>query len=138
MPFWYFFPVPQIPSEVAHQSNQVELIKYRAKEGSKVVKGMPIALVENWWAVFQLSANGPGIPKKTFFDPGTSITVGDPIAIIGADAEAVPYAQSYAVLEIVKMKRERNLHGKGLPVRSDSRGHIPRTPASSTGRCNTF
>jgi pyruvate/2-oxoglutarate dehydrogenase complex dihydrolipoamide acyltransferase (E2) component len=107
MPFWYFFPVPPIPPEVAHQSNQVELIKYLAKEGSKVDKGMPIAMVENWWAVFQLRANGPGILKKTFFDPGTSIAVGDPIAIIGADGEAIPYGQSYAVLEVVKMKREK-------------------------------
>jgi len=107
MPFWYFFPVPQIPPEVAHQSNQVELVKYLANEGDKVDKGMPIALVENWWAIFRLSANGPGILKKTFFDPGTSITVGDPIAIIAADGEDIPYGQSHSVLEVVKMKREK-------------------------------
>jgi pyruvate dehydrogenase E2 component (dihydrolipoamide acetyltransferase) len=94
MPFWYFFPVPQIPPEVAHQSNLVELVKYLAREGSKVDKVVPIALVENWLAVFQLRANGPAILKKTFFDPGTSITVGDPIAIIGPDGEAIPYDQS--------------------------------------------
>jgi len=109
MPFWYFFPVPQIPPEVAHQSNQVELVKYQAKEGSKIEKGTPIALVENWWAVFQLRANSPGVLKKTFFDPGTSIKVGDPIAIIGADGENLPYGQNYAVLEIVKTKREKPL-----------------------------
>jgi pyruvate/2-oxoglutarate dehydrogenase complex dihydrolipoamide acyltransferase (E2) component len=109
MPFWYFFPVPQIPPEVAHQSNQVELVKYQAKEGSKIEKGTPIALVENWWAVFQLRANGPGVLKRTFFDPGTSIRVGDPIAIIGADGENLPYGQNYAVLEIVKTKREKPL-----------------------------
>lgn len=107
MPFWYFFPVPPIPAEVAHQSNQVELIKYLAKERSNVKKGTPIALVENWWAVFQLSANGQGVLKKTFFDPGTSIKVGDPIAIIGADGESIPYGQSYVVLEIVKTKRQK-------------------------------
>ena len=107
MPFWYFLPVPQIPPEVAHQSNQVELVKYLAKEGSKVERGTPIALVENWWAIFQLMANGQGILKKTFFDPGTSVSVGDPIAIIGADGEDIPYGQSYAVLEVVKMKREK-------------------------------
>ena|SRR5579864_3983833 len=107
MPFWYFLPVPQIPLDFAHQSNQVELVKYLAKEGGRVQRGTPIALVENWWAVFQLNANGQGILKKTFFDPGTSISVGDPIAIIGADGENIPYGQSYAVLEVVKMKREK-------------------------------
>jgi len=107
MPFWYFFPVPQIPPEVAHQSNQVELVKYLAKEGSKVGPDTPIALVENWWAVFQLRANGQGILKKSFFAPGTIISVGDPIAIIGADGENIPYGQSRAVLEIVRMKREK-------------------------------
>jgi pyruvate/2-oxoglutarate dehydrogenase complex dihydrolipoamide acyltransferase (E2) component len=108
MPFWYFLPVPQIPPEVAHQSNQVELLKYLTKEGSKVERGTPIALVENWWAVFQVRANGQGIVKKTFFDPGTSIVVGDPIAIIGADGEDIPYGQSYAVLEVVNVKREKH------------------------------
>jgi pyruvate/2-oxoglutarate dehydrogenase complex dihydrolipoamide acyltransferase (E2) component len=107
MPFWYFLPVPQIPPDVAHQSNQVELIKYLAKEGSKVEVGTPIALVENWWAVFQLKANGVGTLKKTFFDPGTTISVGDPIAIIGADGESIPYGQSYATLEVLKTKREK-------------------------------
>jgi pyruvate dehydrogenase E2 component (dihydrolipoamide acetyltransferase) len=107
MPFWYFFPVPQIPADVAHQSNQVELVKYLAKEGSKVKTGTPIAVVENWWAVFELRANSRGILKKTFFDPGTSISVGDPIAVIGADGEDIPYGQSYAVLEVIQMKRQK-------------------------------
>jgi lactoylglutathione lyase len=107
MPFWYFFPVPQIPADVAHQSNQVELVEYPAKEGSTVNIGTPIALVENRWAVFQLNANGQGTLKKTFFDPGTSITVGDPLAVIGAEGENIPYGQSYALLEVVRMKRQK-------------------------------
>jgi pyruvate/2-oxoglutarate dehydrogenase complex dihydrolipoamide acyltransferase (E2) component len=109
MPFWYFFPVPQIPAEFAHQSNQVELIKYLAKEGSEVDKGTPIARVENWWAVFELKANGWGILKKTFFDPGANIRVGDPIAIIATDGEKIPYGQSHAILEVVGTKRTKPL-----------------------------
>jgi len=107
MPFWYFFPVPQIPPNVAHESNQLELVEYLAKEGSAVDMGTPIALVENWWAVFQLKANGRGILKKTFFDPGTTISVGDPIAVIGAEGENIPYGQSRSLLEVVRMKREK-------------------------------
>ena len=107
MPFWYFFPMPQIPADAAHQSNRVELVKYLAKEGTQVQMGTPIALVENRWAVFQLRANGPGTLKKNFFDPGMSISIGDPIAIIAADGENIPYGQSYAILEVVKLKRQR-------------------------------
>jgi len=42
MPFWYFFPVPQIPADVAHESNQLELVEYLAKEGSAVDMGTPL------------------------------------------------------------------------------------------------
>jgi lactoylglutathione lyase len=107
MPFWYFFPVPQIPPDVAHKSNQLELVEYLAKEGSAVDIGTPIALVENRRAVFQLKANGRGSLKKTFFDPGTAVSVGDPIAVIDAEGENIPYGQSRALLEVVKMKREK-------------------------------
>src|ERR1700733_13114624 len=75
--------------------------------------GTPIALAENWWAVFQLKANGRGILKKTFFHPGTTIRVGDPIAVIDAEGENIPYGQSRALLEVVRMKREKASRGVG-------------------------
>jgi pyruvate/2-oxoglutarate dehydrogenase complex dihydrolipoamide acyltransferase (E2) component len=74
------------------------LVQYLAKEGSIVEIGTPIALVENKWALFHLNANGRGTLKKTFFDRRTSISVGDPVAVIGADGENIPYGQSYALL----------------------------------------
>lgn len=78
MPFWYYFSVPKLPPEVAHQSNLVEIRNYLGAEGSPVDVGSPIAVVENYWAVMTLKANGKGILKKTFFDRGTSVKIGDP------------------------------------------------------------
>jgi hypothetical protein len=91
MSFWYFFSIPDLPPEVSHQSNLVEIRKYLAAEGSRVEVGSTIALIENYWAVMTLKANGKGILTKTFFKPGTSVKIGDPIAIISADGEGLPY-----------------------------------------------
>lgn len=111
MPFWYYFSVPKLPGEVAHQSNLVEIKKYLTAEGSVVDVGSPIAVVENYWAVMILKANGKGILKKTFFDRGASVKVGDPIAIIGADGECIPYGKEYAVLEVIEHKRPKPSKG---------------------------
>ena len=113
MPFWYYFPVPKLPAEVAHQSNLVEISNYLAPEGSPVDVGSPITVVENYWAVMTLKANGKGILKKTFFDRVTSVKIGDPIAIIGADGECIPYGRELAVLEVTDHKRFKPIQDKG-------------------------
>jgi pyruvate dehydrogenase E2 component (dihydrolipoamide acetyltransferase) len=107
MPFWYYFTVPQLPPDVSHQSHLVEIKKYLAAEGSPIDAGTPIALVENYWAVIMLKANGQGILKRTFFEPGVSVKIGDPIAIIGGDGENLPYGKEHAVPEVIEHKRER-------------------------------
>jgi pyruvate/2-oxoglutarate dehydrogenase complex dihydrolipoamide acyltransferase (E2) component len=111
MPFWHYFPVPKLPAEVAHQSNLVEIRNYLASEGSVVDVGSPIAVVENYWAVMMLKANGKGTLRKTFFGPGTSVKIGDPIAIIGADGECLPYGREHAVLEVIEYKRPKPARG---------------------------
>jgi hypothetical protein len=79
MPFWYYFSVPRLPPEVAHQSNLVEIRNYLTAEGSPVDVGSPIALVENYWAVMTLRADG----------------------------ECIPYGKEPAVLEITEHKRSK-------------------------------
>jgi len=107
MPFWYYFPVPKLPHEVARQSNLVEIRKYLAAEGSPVEDGSPVASVENYWAVMTLKANGKGVLRKTFFEPSTSVKIGDPIAIIGADGENIPYGKELALVEVIERKRRK-------------------------------
>jgi pyruvate/2-oxoglutarate dehydrogenase complex dihydrolipoamide acyltransferase (E2) component len=107
MPFWYYFPVPKLPPEISHQSNLVEIRKYLAPEGSAVDVGTPIAVIENYWAVMTLKANGKEILKKTFFEPGTSVKIGDPIAVIGSDGEDIPYENELASIEMTERKRQK-------------------------------
>jgi pyruvate/2-oxoglutarate dehydrogenase complex dihydrolipoamide acyltransferase (E2) component len=107
MSFWYYFPVPKLPPEISHQSNLVEIRKYLVPEGSAVDVGTPIVVIENYWAVMTLKANGKGIVRKTFFERGTSVKVGDPIAIIGSDGENIPHGKELVSVEITGRKREK-------------------------------
>lgn len=107
MPFWYFFTVPKLPLEVADSSNQVELREYLLTEGVPVSPGTPVAMVENRWATIRLKANGVGFLRKTIFSPGTQLHINDPIAVISADGENIPYGREYSVPEIVEIKREK-------------------------------
>jgi len=107
MPFWYFLTVPKLPSEIAEQSNQVRIREYLCSEGELIEAGTPIVLVENRWAAMLLKANGKGIVRKTLFDCGTYVKVGDPIAIIGADGENIPYGKDYALIEIAEHKQPK-------------------------------
>ena len=107
MPFWYFFKVPELPSKIAHQSNQVQIRKYLVREGAPVEIGTPVALVENWWAGMVLKANGKGLLTKRIFEPGTQVKVGDPIAVIGANGENIPYERDYVLLEVTQHKRRQ-------------------------------
>jgi pyruvate/2-oxoglutarate dehydrogenase complex dihydrolipoamide acyltransferase (E2) component len=107
MPFWYFFTVPKLPVEVSDRSNRVEVREYLLKEGDLVAPGAAVAIVENRWATIRLKANGYGILQKTIFSPGTDVQINDPIAVIGADGENIPYGKNYSIAEVVEIKREK-------------------------------
>jgi pyruvate/2-oxoglutarate dehydrogenase complex dihydrolipoamide acyltransferase (E2) component len=107
MPFWYFFTIPKLPPNASHPSNQVEVQKYLCAEGDFIEPGAPLAIIENYWAVMRLKANGRGVVTKTFFARPTYVKVGDPIAIVAADGDEIPYGKDYVSLEIVKMKHEK-------------------------------
>ncbi len=76
-------------------------------EGTFVDVGSPVVIVENHWAAMTLKANGKGIIKKTFFEPGTQVKVGDPIAVVDADGEAIPYDKEYVIVDITEHKRQK-------------------------------
>jgi len=89
------------------QSNVVEVRKYLLSEGDPVERDSPIVLLENYWAEMRLKTNGKGFLRKTFFRPGTSVHIDDPIAIIEADGEDIPYGKDYSLLEITRIKRDK-------------------------------
>jgi len=104
MPFWYFFSVPKLEAEISEQSGIVQLKSYLVREGDKVSIGTPVALIENHWAVLKLKANGDGIVRRTIFDPGTHVKVGDPIAVINTEGENIPYGKDYVLAEVAELK----------------------------------
>ena len=85
----------------------VEIKEYLVPEGMFVDVGSPVVIVENYWATILLKANGKGIVRKTFFESGTQVKVGDPIALVGADGEAIPYEKEYVIVDITERKRHK-------------------------------
>ncbi len=64
-----------------------KLIEWLRKEGDRVEKGQPIALVEGEKTTFEIDAPASGILRKTLHSPGSDIPVDEPIAMIEADAD---------------------------------------------------
>ena len=108
---YYFLKVPELPSEVRHQSNSVNIVEYVAKEGEMVEAGTPIAIVENWWAVMEILANTRGFIAKTFFDSQLTahagVQIGDPIALILCDGDEAPQGKVNSAIKVLKLKREK-------------------------------
>jgi pyruvate dehydrogenase E2 component (dihydrolipoamide acetyltransferase) len=111
MPFWYFLTVPTLPVQISHQSNTVEIAKYLVKESSAIDVGTPIAIVENYWALMTVRAKGKGIFRKKIFDPGTTVKIGDPIAVVGADGENVVHGNETLSVEVTEIKRQKPATG---------------------------
>lgn len=107
MPFYYYVRVPRLDPDVSHQSNEVEIVEYLAHDGDTISAGMPLALVENYWAVFQIEAMTPGYLSKTFFSPGTHVDIGAPIAIVLVEGEDVRENQPLSAISVVRVKREK-------------------------------
>ena len=82
---YYFVNVPKLPKQLSPQGGTVELVEYVAKENEEVKKGQTIAIVQNWWAKMAVKSVGRGYVSKTFFEIGTHIKEGDPLAIIVCD-----------------------------------------------------
>ncbi len=102
MPFHYFFPVPRLERDVADHTHGVELLAWLLGEHQPVKAGQPVARVQTRWAILELLATGDGVLGKHIFDPRTYVKEGDPIAVIFADGEALPYGRapsSYRVAE---------------------------------------
>ncbi|MEW5978578.1 MAG: biotin/lipoyl-containing protein [Acidobacteriota bacterium] len=92
----------------------VELVEYVVKEKEKVEKGQTIAIVENWWAKMALKAVGPGYLSKTFFERGTQIKEGDPLAIVVCDPEDGPRSKETSELEVIETIRNKPSGSRAL------------------------
>ena len=104
---YYFVKVPKLPQSISHQNRMVELVEYAVEEHDKLDAGQPVAIVQNRWARMVLKSVGAGYVSKVFFQRGTLINEGDPLAIIVCDPEEGPPAGETCVLEILERLREK-------------------------------
>jgi hypothetical protein len=110
MPLIYDFAnVPEPSPEYHHQSNTMALVRYRAAEGQRLSAGAPIVLLENWWAVFEVSITVPAVLAKNFFDgvPGIELPVGTPVALLFFEPDDLTSERPVFDTRVVSQKRER-------------------------------
>lgn len=107
----YFMKVPELPDEVHHQSNAVEIVRYVAKEGQNINAETPILIVENWWAEMEILAERSGVLATNIFDSrlclSAYVQVGEPVALVLCDAEDAPHSKSNSMIRVLRMKREK-------------------------------
>lgn len=63
-----------------------KLIEWLRKEGDRVEKGQPLAVVEGEKTTFEIEAPVSGVLRKTLYSAGSDVPVDEPIAMIEADA----------------------------------------------------
>jgi pyruvate dehydrogenase E2 component (dihydrolipoamide acetyltransferase) len=66
----------------------VKLIEWLKKEGDRVEKGKPVAVVEGEKTTFEVESPESGILHKTLYAPGSDVPVGKPIALIAVATES--------------------------------------------------
>ena len=59
-----------------------------------------------------LKAVGSGYASKTFFEKGTHIKEGDPMAIVVCDPEDGPRSKETSVIEVIENIRQKPIKGK--------------------------
>jgi pyruvate dehydrogenase E2 component (dihydrolipoamide acetyltransferase) len=81
-----FYPMlPVMLPRLDESMRTGKLIEWLRKEGDRVEKGQPIAVVEGEKTTFEIEAPASGILRRTLHTAGTDVPVDEPIAMIEAD-----------------------------------------------------
>ena len=104
-----FAKVPCLSPEYQHQSNAMTLVRYLVPEGQFISRGTAVALLENWWACFEVVSNAPGKIAKNLFDsvPGITLSVDTPITLFFYEPEDLPKEGSLFDARVVSVKRQK-------------------------------
>lgn len=113
MLFHYFLAVPKPDAAAADQSGQVELVEWLVKEGDAVQPGTPVARVHTWWAIVEVRASGRGLIGRLIFNAGTHVKVGDPMAVVYADGEDIPYDKATSTCHTVQVLPNKPSRSRG-------------------------
>ena len=115
---YHFVRIPELPPDVRHQSNFVEIVEYLAAEDRDIGVDTPILRVRNWWAEMEILSGVDGHLVTTIFKGricvGGSVNVGDPVALVLLDPEDQPKNREIPTLRITK-----RLHEKPKPRRRE-------------------
>jgi pyruvate/2-oxoglutarate dehydrogenase complex dihydrolipoamide acyltransferase (E2) component len=96
MPFWYHLPVPALSDP---QPAIVRIDRWLLDDGAEVHAGTRIAVLEAQNSRYLVATNGDGVLLKKLFPAGAHIESTNPIAVIGADGENIPYGRPYSVAQ---------------------------------------
>ena len=96
MPFWYHLSIPPLGDPLPAT---VRIDKWLLDEGSEVHRGTKIAIIEASKARFAVTTNGDGFLREKLFPAGAEVDASNPIAVIAADGEDIPYNRPYALVE---------------------------------------
>ncbi|MDA3644468.1 2-oxo acid dehydrogenase subunit E2 [Saccharopolyspora indica] len=75
--------------EVAADTTEVVLSTWLLAEGAAFAAGDPLVSIETDKAEVEVSADAAGVLLKTLCEPGVEVSVGEPVAVLGADGERV-------------------------------------------------
>ena len=98
MGFWYHVPIPLMDNP---QPAMVRLVQWLVEEGEEVHPGTRMALVEGGPSRFWVTAAGDGILREQLFPAGAEIESWNPIAVVAADGEKIPYGRPHSNAERV-------------------------------------
>jgi hypothetical protein len=87
-----FATVPEPPQEYRHQQGAMTIVGYPVEEGANIAAGTPIAILENWWARFELICLAPGRVVKNLYDStlGIAVPSGTPISFLFFEPDDLP------------------------------------------------
>lgn len=68
------------------------VVQWRKQEGESVQRGDVIAEVETDKATMEIEAYDSGVLTRILAEPGSTVPIGEPIAVIGGGTEAGPAA----------------------------------------------
>ena len=109
--------------EVAAGATEVVLSEWLVDEGSEVVSGAPVVVVETEKAVVEVEAEAGGTVLRRLAEAGTSIEVGSPLVLVGASTETGDIDALLAELGVT------GSDGKPVPERRDVEEPTPDTDA---------
>jgi pyruvate dehydrogenase E2 component (dihydrolipoamide acetyltransferase) len=67
-----------------------KIVEWLKKEGDRVEKDEPIVRIEGEKTTFEVNSPGPGVIRKLLAEPGADVPVGQAIAFVGEQSEALP------------------------------------------------